>query len=108
MMRVNRIKRRQRFRTVVCILILAALFMTAGCSGTSYFCENGKIIKTRDQLSGQKVVIDVGDGDIILPRVQAVEGSKFSDGMRTFWFKGDELIVESGGKNPYGRCTLSR
>jgi membrane-bound inhibitor of C-type lysozyme len=40
--------------------------------------------------------------------VQAAEGSKFSDGTRTFWFKGDELIVESAGKTPYGRCTLSR
>jgi len=90
------------------ILLIAAFFMTAGCGGTSYFCENGKIIKTRDQVSGQKVVVDVGDGDIILPRVQAAEGSKFSDGTRTFWFKGDELIVESAGKTPYGRCTLSR
>jgi membrane-bound inhibitor of C-type lysozyme len=105
---VNRLKQCQGFRAVACILLLAALFMTAGCSGTTYFCENGKIIKTRDQLSGQKVVVDVGDGDIILPRVQAAEGSKFSDGTRTFWFKGDELIVESAGKTPYGRCTLSR
>ena len=103
-----RLKRHQGFRALFCILLPAALFITAGCSGTSYFCENGKIIKTRDQLSGQKVVIDVGDGDIILPRVQAAEGSKFSDGTRTFWFKGDELIVESAGKTPYGRCTLSR
>jgi len=105
---INRLKRRQGFMAFVCILCLAALFMAAGCSGTTYFCDNGKIIKTRDQLSGQKVVIDVGDGDIILPRVQAAEGSKFSDGTRTFWFKGDELIVESAGKTPYGRCTLSR
>jgi membrane-bound inhibitor of C-type lysozyme len=105
---VNRLKRRQGFRAVVCILLLAALFMAAGCSGTTYFCDNGKIINTRDQLSGQKVVIDVGDGDIILPRVQAAEGSKFSDGTRTAWFKGDELIIESAGKTPYGRCTLSR
>ena len=105
---VKRLKQRQGFRAVVCILLLAALFMTAGCSGTTYFCENGKIIKARDQVSGQKAVIDVGDGDIILPRVQAAEGSKFSDGTRTFWFKGDELIVESAGKTPYGRCTLSR
>ena len=92
----------------VCHPASCSLLMTAGASGTSYFCDNGKIIKTRDQLSGQKVVIDVGDGDIILPRVQAAEGSKFSDGTRTFWFKGDELIVESAGKTPYGRCTLSR
>jgi len=108
MMRKCRVKRRRGFGSFACILPLAALFMTAGCGGTSYFCDNGKIIKTRDQLSGQKVVIDVGDGDIILPRVQAAEGSKFSDGTRTFWFKGDELIVESAGKTPYGRCTLSR
>jgi membrane-bound inhibitor of C-type lysozyme len=101
-------KRRQGFGASVCILLLAALFMMTGCGGTTYFCDNGKIIKTRDQLSGEKVVIDVGDGDIILPRVQAAEGSKFSDGTRTFWFKGDDLIVESAGKTPYGRCTLSR
>jgi membrane-bound inhibitor of C-type lysozyme len=107
-MPMYRLKRRQGFGGSVCILLLAALFMTAGCGGTSYFCDNGKIIQTRDQVGGQKVVIDVGDGDIILPRVQAAEGSKYSDGTRTFWFKGDELIIESAGKTPYGRCTLSR
>jgi membrane-bound inhibitor of C-type lysozyme len=106
-MRLLKYNRRGPWLTFVCALLLACLLMTGGCY-TAYFCDNGKIIKTRDQLSGQKVVIDVGDGDIILPRVQAAEGSKFSDGTRTFWFKGDELIVESAGKTPYGRCTLSR
>ena len=54
---INRLTRRQWFLAFVCILGLAALFMMAGCSGTTYFCDNGKIIKTRDQLSGQKAVI---------------------------------------------------
>ncbi len=106
-MRLMKRNRRSPWFAFVCVLLLACLLMTGGCY-TSYFCDNGKIIKTRDQVSGQKAVIDVGDGDIILPRVQAAEGSKFSDGTRTFWFKGDELIVESAGKTPYGRCTLSR
>lgn len=98
----------QGLKALVCILPLAALFMMAGCSGATYFCENGKIIKARDQLSHEKVVIDLGEGDIILPRVPAAEGSKFSDGRRTFWFKGDELTAEVGGKTPYGRCVLQK
>jgi membrane-bound inhibitor of C-type lysozyme len=106
-MRLLKCNRRGPWLAFGCPLLLACLLMTGGCY-TSYFCDNGKIIKTRDQVSGQKVVIDVGDGDIILPRVQAAEGSKFSDGTRTAWFKGDELIIESAGKTPYGRCTLSR
>ena len=105
---MDRLKRRQGLGGPVGMLLLAALLMTAGCSGTIYFCDNGKIIRTRDQVGGQKVVVDVGDGDIILPRVQAAEGSKYSDGTRTFWFKGDELIIESDGKTPYDRCTLAR
>jgi membrane-bound inhibitor of C-type lysozyme len=103
-----RLRRRRGFRAFVCILIPAALFMMAGCSGTTYFCENGKTIETEFLPGNEKVKIDVEDGTIILPRVPAASGSKYSDGTRTFWFKGDELIVESAGKNPFGRCTLPR
>jgi membrane-bound inhibitor of C-type lysozyme len=81
--------------------------MTGGCYST-YFCDNGKTIQTRDQLAGERVVIDVGDGDFTLPRVPAASGSKYSDGRRTFWFKGDELLIESGGKYPFGRCVRPR
>ncbi len=106
-MRQMKRNRRGSCLAPVCALLLAGLLMTGGCY-SAYLCDNGKTIKTRDQVSGQKVVIDVGDGDIILPRVQAAEGSKFSDGTRTFWFKGNELIVESAGKAPYGRCVLQK
>ena len=106
---MRRLKRNRRgpWLALVCALLLACLLMTGGCY-SAYLCDNGKIIKARDQVSGKKVVIDVGDGDIILPRVPAAEGSKFSDGTRTFWFKGDELTVESAGKAPYGRCVLQK
>ena len=88
---------------VACTLLLACLLMTGGCY-RSYFCESGKTFEARDQMGGQRIIIDVGDGDIILPRVPAASGSKYSDGRRTFWFQGDELTVEVDGKNPYGRC----
>jgi membrane-bound inhibitor of C-type lysozyme len=87
-----------------CAMLLACMLMTGGCYRT-YFCENGKTIEARNQLGGERVIIDVGDGDITLPRVPAASGSKYSDGRRTFWFQGDELAVEVDGKSLYGRCS---
>ena len=92
---------------VACTLLLACLLMTGGCYRT-YLCDSGKTFEARNQLGGQRVIIDVGGGDITLPRVPADSGSKYSDGSRTFWFQGDELTVELDGKNPYGRCILSK
>jgi membrane-bound inhibitor of C-type lysozyme len=106
-MRLPKCNRRGPWSAIVFALLLVCLLMMGGCYST-YLCDNGKTIKARDQVSGNKAVIDLGDGDIILPRVQAAEGSKFSDGRRTFWFKGDELTAEVGGKNPYGRCVLQK
>ena len=106
-MRLQMYNRRGPWFALVCALLLACLLMTGGCY-TTYLCDNGKTIKARDQVSHEKVVIDLGDGDIILPRVPAAEGTKFSDGRRTFWFKGDELTAEVGGKTPYGRCVLQK
>ena len=92
---------------VACTLLLACLLMTGGCY-RSYLCENGKTIEARDQMGGQRVIIDMGEGDLTLPKVPAASGSKYSDGRRTFWFQGNELTVETDGKNPYGRCVLSK
>jgi membrane-bound inhibitor of C-type lysozyme len=108
MMRNCRVKQRRGFGSFACILTLAALFTMAGCSGTTYLCENGKTIEAKFLPRDEKVKIDVGDGTFVLPRVPAASGSKYSDGSRTFWFKGDELTVESAGKTPYGRCALPR
>ena len=86
-------------------LLLACLLLTSGCYRT-YFCDNGKTIEAREQLGGERVVFDVDDGSFTLPRVPSASGSKYSDGRRTFWFKGDELMAEIDGKTPYGRCVL--
>jgi membrane-bound inhibitor of C-type lysozyme len=105
MMRSLKRNRRIPWAAVGCALILGCLLMTGGCART-YFCDNGKTIEARDQLGGERVVIDTGDGDFTLHKVPAASGSKYSDGRRTFWFKGDELTVEVEGKTPYGRCVL--
>lgn len=79
--------------------------MTVGCY-RGYLCESGKTIQAREQAAGDRVIVDVGDGDITLLRVPAASGQKFSEGRRTFWFRGDELTVEVDGKSLYGRCAL--
>jgi membrane-bound inhibitor of C-type lysozyme len=99
--------RRSVWFGVACALLLACLLMTGGCY-RNYLCENGKTLEARDQMGGQRVVIDMGEGDLTLPRVPAASGSKYSDGRRTFWFQGDQLTVEVDGKSPYGRCVLSK
>ncbi len=92
---------------VACALMLTCLLMTGGCYRT-YICEGGKSFEARDQMGGQRVIIDMGEGDLTLPRVPAASGSKYSDGRRTFWFQGDAVMPEVDGKNPYGRCVLSK
>ena len=86
-----------------CALLLACLLLTGGCSQI-YFCDSGRTVEARKQMGGERVIIDMGDGDFTLHKVPAESGSKYSDGRRTFWFKGDELSVEVDGKTPYGRC----
>ncbi len=92
---------------VACTLLLACLLMTGGCYRT-YVCDSGRTFEARDQLGRERIIVDTGIGDITLRRVPADSGWKYSDGSRTFWFKGEELTVEVDGKNPYGRCFLSK
>ena len=95
--------RRIVWSSLGCALLLACLLLTGGCSHI-YFCDNGKTIEAREQMGGERIVIDVDEGAFTLHRVPADSGKKYSDGRRTFWFKGDELTAEIDGKAPYGRC----
>jgi membrane-bound inhibitor of C-type lysozyme len=79
-----------------------------GCQRAIYFCENGKTIEARYQLEGERVVIDVDDGAFTLPKIPSDSGAKYGDGTRTFWFREDELLIESGGKYPFGHCVRPR
>ena len=90
---------------LACSMLLACLLMTGGCY-RSYVCESGKTLEAKGQMAGERVIIDMGDGDITLPRVPAASGEKYSDGRRTVWFQGDALTVEADGKSLYGRCAL--
>ena len=49
---------------IACALLLDCLLMTGGCYRT-YVCENGKTIEARDQMGGLRIIIDVGEEDII-------------------------------------------
>jgi membrane-bound inhibitor of C-type lysozyme len=106
-MRYRRYHHRGLWFGITCALLLACLLMTGGCYRT-YMCESGKSFEARDQMGGQRVIIDMGEGDLTLPKVPAASGSKYSDGRRTFWFQGDAVTPEVEGKNPYGRCVLSK
>lgn len=92
---------------LACSMLLACLLMTGGCY-RSYVCESGKTLKARGQMDGERVIIDVGDGDITLQRVPAASGEKYSDGRRTVWFEGDALTVEADGKSLHGRCVRAK
>ncbi len=96
---------RQALRVAfVCAQLTVGILITSGCHQNIYFCDNGKTIEARDQLNGERVVIDVDDGAFTLPKIPAETGAKYGDANRSFWFKGDEVIVEAAGKFPYGRC----
>jgi membrane-bound inhibitor of C-type lysozyme len=99
--------RRRLWVAFVCALPMAGLLMMSGCYHT-YYCDNGKSIEARYQMGGERVVIDVDEGAFTLPKLPADAGAKYGDANRTFWFKGDELIVETAGKFPYGRCVLPK
>ena len=42
-------------------------------------------------------------GFVTIPRVQSVSGAKYSDGKTTVWHRGEQAIVNLGGK-PMGNC----
>ena len=103
-------KRVRRLLAVVFVsaLLLLCIFTMGGCHRNIYFCDNGKTIEARYQMDGQRVVIDVDDGAFTLPKIPSDTGAKYGDANRSFWFKSDELIVETAGKYPYGRCILPK
>ena len=106
-MRFQGFQRRGLWLGAACTLLLACLLMTGGCY-RSYLCESGKTLEAKCKMAGERVIIDMGDGDLTLPRVPAASGEKYSDGRRTVWFQGDALTVEADGKSLYGRCALSK
>ncbi len=54
---------------------------------------------------GEDAVVHLSGREILLPRVPAASGSKFSNGQVTFWKSGERAILETPART-YTDCTI--
>jgi putative lipoprotein len=57
-----------------------------------YECEDGTQFTAR--VEGDKAWLFLRSGTLSLPHVEAASGAKFSDGMTTYWSKGESAMLE--------------
>lgn len=70
-----------------------------------YHCPGDYEFAVRYQ--GQDVLLSLPGREVLLSRVTAASGSKFSNGDVTFWTKGEQALLETPAQ-AYSNCTISK
>lgn len=75
---------------------------------STFACPSGEAIATvfPEDPEGDITVAVLNREAILLPRVEAASGAKYSDGAMTFWERGGEAIVAIDGEIVLQGCTL--
>ncbi|HEY6362032.1 MAG TPA: MliC family protein [Vicinamibacterales bacterium] len=59
-------------------------------------CNGGTVTTT---FHGDRVTLELSDRNVTLPHVVAASGARYSDGVSTFWNKGNEAMLELDGRS---------
>jgi len=97
------------------LLVALFLILSMGCAHkrfkddtikTKYQCENGfEFISEMHKDQGRDQVIVDMNGDLyVLDIIPSASGLKYSDGVNTFWTKGDNAMLELADKTEYKEC----
>lgn len=108
-MRINKI--------VVPGFLLVLLIFSVGCAHkrfksdtvkTKYQCENGFefVSEIHSSQGNDQVIVKAAGNLLVLDIVSSASGSKYSDGINTFWAKGDNAILEMADNKVYNECTI--
>lgn len=71
----------------------------------SYRCGNGARLEA--VFKDNKVVLTLPDKTLTLPQSESGSGARYSDGITTFWIKGQEGFVEVDGETRYPNCVAN-
>jgi membrane-bound inhibitor of C-type lysozyme/heat shock protein HslJ len=70
----------------------------------TFVCPDGTSIPAVFDNTADTVTVTLPDGAVTLPQVVSGSGARYSDGVITFWNKGDEALVEVNGEIVYEAC----
>ena len=96
------------------LLLFAILFLFA-CSGHKkvndgktykYRCEDGAEFTANIHQYGDQVIVRKDNKHYILDITPSASGEKYTDGMNTFFSKGDESVLEIDGDKEYRGCKV--
>ena len=72
---------------------------------TKYQCENGFEFTANVHQGKDQTIRDLSGNLLILDIVPSASGLKYSDGVNTFWTKGDSAMLELSENMSYKECT---
>lgn len=87
-------------------LIGAALALALGAGATHaaadtavvYKCANGTLVIADFGVERGRVLLTIGKHRVMLARVKAASGAKYTNGKTTFWTKGDNARLLDAGR----------
>ena len=103
------------FKALSTFLAISSFVALIACSGHSklnddksyiYKCEDGGEFTAIVHQDKDQTIIRTGDEQYILDITPTGSGEKYSDGMNSFWTKGDEAVLELKGKKVYKGCKV--
>jgi uncharacterized membrane protein len=70
-------------------------------------CDGGLTLNMKNLYRENAITLDLPEGPRRLPQVVSASGAKYSDGLLTFWTKGDTAMLERQGSAPV-QCREAR
>jgi len=98
-------KVRQRGCAAVAVLALlaaCALERPSGVVRVTYACDQGRGFAARYERDGQ-VIVELGEGELVLPEVAAIAGTRYDDGTHELRLDGRNATLH-GTSAPYSNC----
>ncbi|MGI9534019.1 MAG: MliC family protein [Thermodesulfobacteriota bacterium] len=102
-------------KTVSKLIFIIAIFFLIACSGHrklnddvsyQYKCEDGGEFTAIVHQDKDQTIIKTGENQYILDITPSASGSKYSDGINTFWSKGNEAMLELSDNKVYKECKV--
>jgi membrane-bound inhibitor of C-type lysozyme len=101
-------------RLHIAAMVFAPLLMPSlvACSSIprqtsqNWVCSDGTEFQTSFDSAGDTLALSFGDEALILKRVRAASGAKYSNGRTTFWSKAEEAFIELDGQIVHRECRI--
>ena len=71
-----------------------------------YKCDDGGEFTAIVRQDRDQTIVKMGEKEYILDITPSASGTKYTDGMNTFWSKGNEAMLELSGNEVYKGCKV--